>query len=152
MNFPALPDELPDESMVSFHFEDVAFDMPDESGIAEWLTAIAREEERALVELNVIFCSDEHLRQINITYLDHDYYTDVITFPYAEDVVHGDVFISIDRVRDNAAGQGVTFGNELLRIMAHGVLHLAGYGDKTPEDKVLMTQKEDYYLQQAPLF
>ena len=105
-----------------------------------------------MVELNFIFCSDEHLRGINVEYLAHDYYTDVITFPYTDQAVHGDVFISIDRVRDNATSLGVEFTNELYRVMAHGTLHLAGYEDKTDEKKAEMRAKEDFYLRQSPLF
>ncbi|MEY3195404.1 MAG: hypothetical protein RIQ78_1501 [Bacteroidota bacterium] len=151
MNFPELPDEVP-ETPIAFHFEDVTFELPDEQKLVSWLTSIAEQEEKALEEVNFIFCSDEHLRGINVEYLDHDYYTDVITFPYAHDAVHGDVFISADRVRDNAAAQGVSFENELCRIMAHGVLHLAGYEDKTPEKKAQMTLREDFFLQSCPVF
>jgi rRNA maturation RNase YbeY len=151
MNFPDLPAEMP-ETPFSFNFEDVTFDLPDEEALAAWLLRIPTTEGKPMVEVNFIFCSDEHLRGINVEYLDHDYYTDVITFPYTDDAVHGDIFISADRVRDNAATQGVAFENELYRVMAHGVLHLAGYGDKTPEEKTAMTAREDFFLQHAPLF
>jgi rRNA maturation RNase YbeY len=83
---------------------------------------------------------------MNVEFLDHDYYTDVITFPYSEDAVHGDVFISYDRVKDNAQTLGVPFEQELCRVLVHGVLHLAGYLDKTPEAEQVMRQKEDFYL------
>ena len=147
MNFPALPDESP-ESPISFNFEDVELDLPEEHKLEAWLMSIAAQEAKPLIELNFIFCSDEHLRGINVEYLHHDYYTDVITFPYAEDAVHGDIFISTDRIRDNAATQGVSFENELMRVMAHGVLHLAGYEDKSPKKKAIMSSREDFYLQQ----
>jgi rRNA maturation RNase YbeY len=150
MQFPDLPGEAP-ESPVSFNFEDVTFDIPDESALSGWLMRIAEVEGKAFVEVNFVFCSDEHLRGINVEYLDHDYYTDVITFPYSEDAVHGDVFISSDRVRDNAATVGVTFEAELCRVMAHGVLHLAGYDDKTPEKKAEMTAREDFFLRTCPI-
>ncbi len=150
MDFPNLPDELP-ESPVSFYFEDLTFDLPKETSLAEWLASIATVEQKALTEVNFIFCSDEHLRSINVEYLAHDYYTDVITFPYADDAVHGDVFISAERVRDNAATLGVTFEAELCRVMAHGVLHLAGYDDKTPEKKLEMTAREDFFLRSCPI-
>jgi rRNA maturation RNase YbeY len=150
MNFPELPGELP-ETPVSFHFEDVAFDLPDEPTLVAWLESIAVQEDKPLVELNFIFCSDEYLRGINVEYLDHDYFTDVITFPYSDDEVHGDIFISTDRVRDNAAANKVSFEHELFRVMAHGVLHLAGYDDKSPENKAIMTAKEDFYLLQLML-
>ncbi len=151
MNFPDLPEELP-ETAVSFYMEDVTFELPDEQKLEEWLRSIAAQEGKPLGELNFIFCSDEHLRGINVTYLDHDYYTDVITFPYTDDAVHGDIFISVDRVRDNATTLGISFENELLRVMAHGVLHLAGYDDKSPEKKVLMSAREDFFLQQSFLY
>ena len=151
MNFPELPDEF-SEASILFEFEDVVFELPDELKLTAWLTSIAEQEDKPMRELNFIFCSDEHLRGINVEYLDHDYFTDVITFPYSDDAVHGDIFISADRVRDNAATQGVSFEHELLRVMAHGVLHLAGYEDKTPEKKAIMSAREDFYLQQLPVF
>ena len=145
MQFPELPAEQP-ESPVSFHFEDVEFELPDEQKLADWLLSVAENEKKPFTEVNYIFCSDEHLRKINIEYLDHDYYTDVITFPYAEDAVYGDVFISSERVADNAQTLGVPFEHELCRVLVHGVLHLAGYLDKTPEAEALMREKEDFYL------
>lgn len=151
MNFPDLPEELTEASIL-FEFEDVTFDLPDEQKLVAWLKTIADREGMPVRELNFIFCSDEHLRGINVEYLDHDYFTDVITFPYSEDAVHGDIFISADRVRDNAAVQGVSFENELLRVMAHGVLHLAGYEDKTPEKKAVMSGREDFFLKLSPFF
>lgn len=151
MEFPIPPGEVP-ESPLSFYFEDVTFDLPDAPGLAKWLISIAVTEKMSISEVNVIFCSDEHLRGINVAYLDHDYYTDIITFPYEAGVVCGDIFISTDRVLDNAATQGVSFIEELCRVMAHGVLHLAGYEDKTPAKKLKMTEKEDFYLQSCPIF
>lgn len=151
MDFPVLADESPEEP-VSFHFEDVTFELPKATQLAEWLQSIAVLEEKEFVEVNFIFCSDEHLRDINVRFLDHDYYTDVITFPYDDGLVYGDIFISADRVRDNAATAGVAFEAELCRVMAHGVLHLAGYGDKEPEDKLKMTAREDFHLGRCPIF
>ena len=146
-----MPDELP-VSPVSFYFEDVAFDLPAAAALAQWVISIATVEQRKIIEVNFIFCSDEHLRVINLEYLDHDYYTDVITFPYTEGAVHGDVFISADRVRDNAVVLRISFEAELCRVMAHGVLHLAGYDDKTPEKKLEMTAREDFFLRSCPDF
>ena len=145
MQFPVVPEEQA-ESPVSFHFEDVEFELPDEEALSAWLLAVAGNEKKPFTEVNYIFCSDERLREINIEYLDHDYYTDVITFPYADDAVYGDVFISSERVADNAQTLGVPFMHELGRVLVHGVLHLAGYLDKTPEDERLMREKEDFYL------
>ncbi|MEQ1746589.1 MAG: rRNA maturation RNase YbeY [Saprospiraceae bacterium] len=146
MHFPHLPLDGISETVVSFHFEDVSFDLPNQKQLVEWLLAIAEEEDKPVYELTYIFTSDEYLRQVNIEHLQHDYYTDVITFPYSPDAVHGDIFISADRVTDNAKLHGVPFLNELSRVMAHGVLHLAGYGDKTPEETQTMRAKEDHYL------
>lgn len=146
MHFPKLPTEAP-ESAVSFHFEDVAFALPDQQMLTAWLVGVAGSEGRPFVEVNYIFCSDERLREMNVEFLDHDYYTDVITFPYAEDVIHGDVFISSERVADNAQTLGVPFEHELCRVLVHGVLHLSGYLDKSEAAERVMREKEDFYLQ-----
>lgn len=140
------PLEEEPETLVSLFFEDVEFDLPDQQTLVNWLLSIAEAEQKPAYEICFIFCSDEYLRQINIEHLQHDYYTDVITFPYTQGAVHGDIFISSDRVADNARGLGVPFLHELCRVMAHGVLHLAGYADKTPEEVQIMRAKEDFYL------
>lgn len=145
MQFPEFSDEAP-ESPVSFHFEDVEFELPDEQRLSDWLMGVAESEGKAFVEVTYVFCSDEHLRKMNVEFLDHDYYTDVITFPYTEGAVHGDVFISSERVADNAQTLGVSFEHELCRVLVHGVLHLAGYLDKTAEAEKVMREKEDFYL------
>lgn len=134
-------------SAVSFASEQTDFSLQNESQIAEWLNNVSQSEGSSLMELTYIFCSDEHLLEINKQYLAHDYYTDVITFDYSEDnLVSGDVFISVDRVRENAKTVGVTEEQELQRVMVHGLLHLLGYKDKTPVQKSEMTLKEDFYL------
>jgi probable rRNA maturation factor len=145
MQFPDLPFEAP-ESVISFHMEDVEFDLPSEDTLVAWLVQVAALEGAEMLELNYIFCSDEYLRHINVEYLDHDYYTDVISFPYAETGIHGDVFISTERVAENAVTNGVSFETELCRVMVHGLLHLAGYDDKTPEAAQQMRSMEDKYL------
>lgn len=150
MNFPEFPLEDEPETFVSFHFEQVEFDLPHQQLLVDWLLSIAAAEKKPVFELNFIFCSDEYLRNINVEYLQHDYYTDIITFPYTEGAVHGDLFISSERVTENARALGVSFLNELCRVMAHGVLHLAGYGDKTPEEVQVMRAKEDFYLKKLP--
>ena len=150
MNFPDFPNEEP-EIPVSFHYEDVEFELPDEQKLTDWLLGVAESEGKDFIEVSYIFCSDERLREMNVEFLDHDYYTDVITFPYNENALHGDIFISLDRVRDNASTQNGGFENELYRVMIHGALHLAGYDDKTPEKKALMSAREDFYLKQGPL-
>lgn len=97
--------------------------------------------------ISVIFCSDDYLLNVNKQYLDHNYYTDIITFDYVDnDVISGDLFISIDRIRENAKEFDKSFINELYRVVFHGVLHLVGYDDKTPEDQEFMTEKEDFYV------
>lgn len=149
MQFPDLPDEEP-EIPVSFYFEDVEFELPDEQKLTNWLLGVAESEGKDFVSVSYIFCSDEHLREMNVEFLDHDYYTDVITFPYSDDAVHGDVFISSDRVADNAQSLGVAFEHELCRVLVHGVLHLAGYLDKTEDAERVMREREDFYL--AKLF
>jgi probable rRNA maturation factor len=150
MHFPELPAESP-ETPVSCYFEDVAeFDLGDATALANWLMNVAAKEGVPFHELSCIFCSDERLREINVEFLQHDYYTDIITFPYADDAVHGDLFISTERVADNAAQLGVPFRQELCRVLAHGVLHLCGYGDKTPEESARMREKENEYLALSP--
>jgi len=151
MQFPDLPfDDIP-EVLVSYHFEGVAFDLPDQYALTDWLVEVATQEGKDFYEVSYIFCSDEHLRGINVEYLDHDYYTDVITFALSEESIHGDIFISSERVEENARTEGVPFLYELCRVMVHGVLHLAGYGDKSLEEAAMMRRKEDYYLQHLPV-
>lgn len=107
----------------------------------------ARNEGKTACEITLIFCSDEHLLEMNRQYLDHDYYTDIITFDYSDDDdISGDLFISIDRVYDNAAQNSVSRLDELKRVCVHGVLHLCGYGDKSDDESRIMRLKEDYYL------
>jgi len=143
--FPQLTDAEPS---VSFNAEDVPFQIDDEVVIGEWLKKIIEQEEKELHLLNFIFCSDHFLHQLNVQYLDHDTLTDVITFHYAEPpFIEGDIYISLDRVKENAEKFGATFTTELHRVMAHGVLHLCGYGDKTPEEAKTMRQKEDEALE-----
>ncbi|MBO7145068.1 MAG: rRNA maturation RNase YbeY [Salinivirgaceae bacterium] len=104
-------------------------------------------EDRTLGDVNYILCSDAYLLDINRQYLNHDYYTDVISFDYCEDnVISGDIFISVDTVADNAKEYGVTFEKELARVMIHGVLHFVGYNDKSDEEVPVMRAKENQYL------
>ncbi|MBP6826730.1 MAG: rRNA maturation RNase YbeY [Saprospiraceae bacterium] len=147
MKFPVPePSEQPEEP-IAFFFEDVSFDLPDESGLRAWLLSVAEAEGKSVWEINYIFCSDEHLRGINVEFLDHDYYTDIITFDNSDDArMQGEIYISSERVAENAQTNGVPFHHELCRVMVHGVLHMAGYGDKTPEHEAIMRGKEDFYL------
>ncbi len=132
---------------ISFNAESIDFSFEDETAIANWLKKIIEQEEKELHLLNFIFCSDHYLHQLNIEYLDHDSLTDVITFHYAEPpLIEGDVFISIDRVKENATKFKIPFIQELQRVVVHGVLHLCGYGDKTPKESEIMRQKENMAL------
>lgn len=119
----------------------------DERKVSKWIRAVAAEYGFAVGNINYIFCSDERELAVNREFLGHDYYTDVITFDYSTaQTLNGDIFISLDTVRSNAEMVGVRFEQELMRIMIHGVLHLTGQGDKTPETKAEMTSKEERAL------
>ena len=132
---------------ISFFFEDTPSFRFDRSMVKRWITTSITSENKKAGDINFIFCSDDYLLKINRQYLSHDYFTDIITFDYVEkDIITGDVFISIDRVKENSGIYNVSFQTELHRVIIHGILHLLGYHDKKPDDKILMTQKEDYYL------
>ena len=123
----------------------------DERKIGKWIRAVAADYGFAVGNINYIFCSDERELAVNREFLGHDYYTDVITFDYSTGTtLNGDIFISLDTVRSNAETVGATFEQELLRIIIHGVLHLTGQGDKTPETKAEMTAKEEKALAKLP--
>lgn len=120
------------------------FEQVDELIYAKWLEGIATSESKTIGEISYVFCSDEFLLKINQDYLDHDTFTDIITFDYCEEgLINGEIYISTDRVKENASNFGVSFINELQRVMAHGLLHLCGYGDKTEAEAQLMRDKEN---------
>jgi probable rRNA maturation factor len=134
---------------ISFFSEDIDFTVKEKQKIREWIgTTVKDERFERIAELNFIFCSDDYLLEINKQYLNHDTYTDIVTFDSSEDeeVIAGDIFISVDRIRENAKKFAVTERDELHRVIIHGVLHLCGYYDKKKEDKELMTKKENDYL------
>lgn len=133
---------------ISFFEEDIHFKLKSKTQLRQWITDTIRAEGFKLNELTYIFCSDNYLLNINRQYLDHDTYTDIITFDNSEgnNIVTSDIFISIERIRENAVNFNVPEITELHRVIIHGVLHLLGYKDKTPADKQKMTEKEDYYL------
>lgn len=119
----------------------------DERKVSRWIRSVAADYGFSVGNINYIFCSDERELEVNRRFLGHDYYTDVITFDYSTpSTLNGDIFISLDTVRSNAELVGTSFDNELLRILIHGVLHLTGQGDKTPETKAQMTAKEEKAL------
>jgi len=134
--------------MITFHIEDIEFKVPNTLKTKRWLKEVVEKEGFSLEGINYIFCSDDYLHKMNIEYLDHDYLTDIITFDNSEDesIIEGDIFISIDRVKDNAQSFNVTFEHELRRVLVHGVLHLCGYLDKTEEEEKMMRSKENFYL------
>jgi len=128
-------------------FYESDFELKDAQIWIDWITESMKNEGKSIEELNYIFCDDEYLLQINRQYLDHDYYTDVIGFDNSyDDILTGDIFISEERIADNAKENNVSFENELARVMIHGILHFAGYPDKGDEEKRIMTEKEDFYL------
>ena len=135
-------------SKIQFFNEDIAFVLPNTKSISKWLENTIKEEGYNLSSLNYIFCSDEYLYKINLEYLEHDYYTDIITFDNSEDKtsIEGDLFISIERVVENAQHQSIPFSEELNRVIIHGTLHLLGYNDKTNAEKQTMREKENAYL------
>lgn len=134
---------------VNFFTEDVNYILKGKTAIKKWIQEMIVGEGYLLQELNFILCSDDYLLRINQDYLKHDYYTDVITFDNSDvhKTIVGDIFISIDRVKENANHNRATTMDELCRIMAHGTLHLLGYLDKTKKAKTEMTDKENFYLE-----
>ncbi len=140
--------ELP----INFFNEEIEFELVNEEKTSNWLQKIANKEGFIVAAINYIFCSDEYLHKINLEYLNHDTYTDIITFDNSEDneeneqVLEGDIFISIDRVKENSAELKTPFEQEIHRVMVHGLLHLVGYDDHSDEDEKLMREKEDESL------
>lgn len=136
-------------SAIYFFYEDTSFKLPTPRKTKDWIKAIIQAECKDLGILNYIFCSDNYLLAINRQYLGHDTFTDIVTFNHAESdgsALEGDIFISVDRVQENAAQLKTPFDEELHRVVAHGVLHLAGHDDKSQGDKAAMRAKEDTYL------
>ena len=137
------------EETIQLFYETNSFKLQKESKLRSWVTNSATAESKSIGIVNYIFCDDTYLLDINKKYLQHDYFTDIITFDYSENlqVLTGDIFISIDRALDNANTYGVTIDQEVKRLMIHGLLHLIGYNDKEPQDKEIMTAKENLYLE-----
>nr|WP_214448277.1 rRNA maturation RNase YbeY [Flavihumibacter rivuli] len=133
---------------IQFHYLDQRFHFPKRNEVKSFLNELFRKEKKKLEGLSFIFCSDEYLLEINRNYLQHDYYTDIITFDLSApgQGTTGEIYISIDRVRDNAQNLNETFSYELHRVIFHGALHLCGYKDKTQQEEILMRKMEDKYL------
>lgn len=134
--------------MIRFSADSIEMPVLDERQTGRWIKAVAADYGFSVGNINYIFCSDERELEVNRQFLGHDYYTDIITFDYtAGQTLNGDIFISLDTVRSNAEQLGIGFEDELRRILIHGVLHLTGQGDKTPESKEQMTRKENLALE-----
>lgn len=129
--------------MIEYHYE-LDFRLKDITHYTDWITRVLKSEERKVGQINYIFCADEYLLNHNQRFLNHDTFTDILTFDYSDkDVVSGDIFISIERVKDNARKLGEPFKKEVLRVMCHGLLHMIGYDDKTEDDKNRMRVLEE---------
>lgn len=133
--------------MILYNFQDTKFVFKYKSLNNRWLRMVAESEIRRIGDITIIFCSDNYILDINRKYLGHDYFTDIITFDYCSgNVLSGDLFISVDSVKENTVEYGTEFEDELNRVIVHGILHLIGYDDHTDEDVKVMREKENYYL------
>ena len=133
--------------MISFNYE-TNFELENEAQYEDWISRIIESEGFNEGEINYIFCDDEYLHKINVEYLDHDTLTDIISFDYTVgNLIQGDIFVSVERVKDNANDFNVSFEEELKRVLSHGVLHYCGYKDKSPKDEALMRSKEEEKMQ-----
>lgn len=129
--------------MISFNYEN-DFELPNEEQVSTWISSVILSENKKEGDINYIFCNDEYLLNLNEQYLDHDTLTDIISFDYCVgNELHGDIFISVERVQENAKDFNVSFEDELQRVLAHGILHYCGYKDKSEEDEKIMRQKEE---------
>ena len=137
---------------INFFNEDVSLPKLKKRKLISWIKNVIQSEGKKVGQVSFIFCSDDYLLEVNKKYLNHDYYTDIITFDYVEEnVIQGDIFISVDRVKENSVTFRTIFEDEIHRILIHGILHLIGYKDKLKKDKHLMTTKEDYYLNELKI-
>ena len=146
MEFPDLSALENNKQSISFHVEEIDFVFEETDKTILWLNRIAEQESKGIVSLDYVFCSDEYLHKINVEYLNHDTYTDIITFDLGEptdDAISGEIYISIERVKENAQIHGSQYKDELLRVVAHGLLHLIGYPDKSEQEALVMRGKEE---------
>ena len=135
--------------MIDFNIVDVDFPYSCDEKFVSWISFVVLNEQKELGSISYVFTSDSYLLEINKQYLNHDYYTDIITFDYTDGLfVSGDLFISYDRIKDHSSQYNVDLFEEFLRVCVHGVLHLLGYKDKLPEDEQLMRKKESFYIQE----
>src|SRR6478609_2564697 len=139
---------MPKMARINFFIEDITFRVPLPRKTSQWIVSAASKEKKQVAEINYILCSDKYLLKINVNYLNHKTLTDIITFDSSEssNQLAGDIFISIERVKENALKYGCSFVDEFHRVLIHGVLHLIGYSDKTTSSKKVMRKKEDAYL------
>lgn len=137
---------------INYFTEDISFTLRNKNKLRKWIQVVIGNEKKLPGNLNYIFCSDDFLHKLNVEYLNHDTLTDIITFDLSEkdEEISGEIYISVERVKENAKKFKVPFQNELHRVMIHGILHLAGYHDKTPEEVSEMRSKEDYCLSLLP--
>ena len=135
--------------MINFFNEDIDFKLKGKNNFKAWLKKVAEKEGFIINDLNYIFCSDKYLHKMNLEYLDHDTYTDIITFDNSENdnVIEGDIFISIERITDNSKTLNIQFEDETKRVIIHGLLHLCGYDDHSDEDKAEMRRLESEYIE-----
>lgn len=131
---------------IKFYVQDIDFELKDEDEIRQWLKDSIKSEGQTYRSITYVFVDDDALLKINKTHLDHDTLTDIITFPYAYEPIETEIYISIDRIKENADIHNETFERELKRVIIHGLLHMMGYGDKSEEEAKLMREKEDFYL------
>jgi rRNA maturation RNase YbeY len=141
-----LPPIDPEESKIQYFFQDIQEELSDLDSLIPWLLNVASDEGKEIYQLQIVFMTDDALLEMNQTYLGHDYYTDIITFPLNEDPIMGELYISYDRVCDNAKSLEVSEWEEIARVMVHGILHLCGYQDHNAAEKKVMRNKEDHYL------
>lgn len=134
---------IEEEAQVLFHSQEIDFELSDSTKYQDWIMQILSQEQKACGSINYIFCNDAYLLEKNQTYLQHDTLTDIITFEYSTDPISGDIFISTERVQENAKERNLPFEQELHRVMAHGILHLCGYGDKKEDEVKVMRAKEE---------
>ncbi|MDX2248837.1 MAG: rRNA maturation RNase YbeY [Bacteroidia bacterium] len=137
------------QDSIHFFSEEIEFHLDKEDSISHWILSFVSAYKRECGEINFIFCADDYLLELNKEHLSHDFYTDILTFPYSEpgkDPIFSDIYISIDRVKENATTLNVSFEEELHRVMIHGILHLLGYDDHSEEDQALMRKKESEAL------